>query len=190
MRKYELNHILITDVTSAEYISGFRSSNTFLLISLRKNILCTDFRYREAAIQFCRKNRKWRFVEIKGGNYSFLQELVKKNDRIGIQSDVVTLDQFDKIKKQLKKIKFIKLGEILSFIPAVKMGHEIRAMKRAASISDKAIRKLIPQIKTGMSEITVSGMLEELCRESGSEKPLFDTLVLFNYIIPFFYSRY
>ena len=103
LNKYDLNHILITDMTSAEYISGFRSSNTFLLISYRKNILCTDFRYRETALQFCRNNRKWHFVEIRGGNYSFLQELVKEKDRIGIQSDIITLDQFDKIKKQLKK---------------------------------------------------------------------------------------
>lgn len=179
LKEYDLNHILITDVTSAEYISGFRSSNIFLLISHRRNILCTDFRYREAAIQFCRKNRNWRFVEMKGGNYSFLQALLKKNDRVGIQSDVVTLDQFDKIRKQLKKTKFIKMGETLSFIPVVKMYHEIRAMQRAASIGDKAIMELIKQIKTGMSEITVSRMLEDLCRELGSEKPLFDTIVLF-----------
>lgn len=179
MKQHDLTHILITDVTSAEYISGFRSSNTILLVSHRENNLCTDFRYREAAIDFCRKNRNWRFVEIKDGSYSFLQALIKKNSRIGIQSDVVTLDQLDKLKKKLKKIKFIKLGDGLSFIPAVKMDHEIKAMQRAASISDKALRKLIKLIKTGMSEITVSRMLEDLCRDSGSEKILFNTIVLF-----------
>jgi len=179
LNKYNLTHILITDVTSAEYISGFRSSNTFLLISKHKNILCTDFRYREAALQFCRKKRNWHFLEIKGGSYSFLQTLLKKNDRVGIQSDVVTLDQFDKIRKLLKKTKLIKTGDELSVIPAVKTDYEIRAMQRAATIGDKAMKKLTSQIKAGMSEITVSRMLEELCRASGSEKPLFDTIVLF-----------
>ena len=177
--EYNLSHILITDVASAEYISGFRSSNTLLLLSPRSNTLFTDFRYKEAAKHFCRKNKRWRFVELKGSDYTFLRAFLKRNDRIGIQSDVVTVDQFDKLKKQLRNVKFIKLGDKLSFISIVKMKHEIKAMQRAASIGDKAITILIKKIKIGMTERLVSDMLENLCRENGSDKPPFETIVLF-----------
>ena len=177
--EYNLSHILITDAASAEYISGFRSSNTLLLISPGKNVLFTDFRYKEEARHFCSKNRRWRFAEIKDSDYSFLRSFIKRDDRIGIQSDVVTIDQCDKLKKQLKSVKILKLGDKLSFIPIVKMQHEIKSMQGAASIGDRAFALLLEKIKTGMTERMVSDTLENLCRENGSAKPPFETIVLF-----------
>lgn len=179
LKEYNLSHLLITDVISAEYISGFRSSNVFLLISTRRNILFTDFRYKDAAIQFCGRNSIWRFVEIKNSDFTFLQSFLKKNNRVGIQSDSITLDQFEQMKKQLKKVMFVKLGSKVSRVSIVKMKHEISAMQQAASIGDKAFGMLIRRIEIGMTEKEVANILENLCREYGSERPPFDTIVLF-----------
>ncbi len=179
LRDYHLSHILISDATHARYISGFKSSNVFLLISARKNILFTDFRYQSAAIQFCRKNPLWHFAEIKGRKFAFLKTCIKPQSRVGIQSDLITLDAFDQIKKQLKGIRLIKLRDALSFIPVVKLKHEIKCIQKAATIADRAYAKLLPQIKIGMSEKDVAGRLEELCRRCGSEQPSFETIVLF-----------
>lgn len=180
LKEYGLSHIFITDVIVAEYISGFHSSNVFLLISARRNTLFTDFRYQNAAGKFCNLNNIWHFVEIEGNDFKFLRAYLKKNSRVGIQSDTVTLDQFTQFKKELKSVKFIKLGNKISNISIVKMKHEISAMGRAASIADKAFNAFIRRIKIGMTEKTASNILEYLCSEYGSEKPSFDTIVLFS----------
>jgi Xaa-Pro aminopeptidase len=179
VRRYRLSHILISDVTQVQYISGFQSSNAFLLISARTSILFTDFRYQSVAAQFCRKNPLWRFVAIKSKDYSFLRPFLKNRSRVGIQSDSVTLDALDQMKKQLSGVRFIKLRDALSYIPAVKLRHEITAMRRAAAIGDKAFSALLSEVKIGMTEKEAAGRLEELCRMHGSERPSFETIVLF-----------
>jgi len=179
LREHHLSHILISDATLAQYISGFESSNIFLLISARKNILFTDFRYRSVAVQFCRKNPLWHFIEIKKRDFVFLKPYIKQQSRVGIQSDLITLDAFDQIKKQLKGMRLIKLHDALSFVPAVKLSYERKAMQKAATIADRAYAKLLSEIKIGMSEKEVASRLEELCRVYGSEQPSFDTIVLF-----------
>ncbi len=179
LREYQLSHILISDEHHARYISGFESSNVLLLISRRKNILFTDFRYQSVATQFCRKNPSWRFIEIRKKNFAFLKDHIKQQSRVGIQSDQITVDACDHLRKQLKGVRLIKLRDALSFIPAVKMNNEIKALQKAAAIADRAFLKLLPEIKTDMSEKEVARRLDELCRHYGSEKPSFDTIVLF-----------
>ncbi len=179
LRRYRLSHILVSDAVHARYISGFDSSNVYLLISARKNILFTDFRYRDIATQFCRRNQNWHFVEIKQKGFTFLRPYIKPQSRVGVQSDLLTLDAYDAIRKQLKGVRLVKLHDALSFIPAVKLSHERVAMQKAAAIADRAFAALLPEIRIGMSEKEVARRLEELCRKYGSERPSFDTIVLF-----------
>ncbi len=179
LKKKNLNYILISDIKDAEYISGFRSSNVFLLISLRQKILFTDFRYQDSAADFCAKHSIWRFVKISENDFSFLHSYIKRGSRLGVQSNTITIDQFDKLKKECLYTKFVKIGKEISDILTVKTTREIRAMQCAASIGDKAFETLVKKIKVGMTEREIACMLENLCRKFGSEKPSFDTIVLF-----------
>ncbi|MDR0330316.1 MAG: aminopeptidase P family N-terminal domain-containing protein, partial [Chitinispirillales bacterium] len=67
----ECTHVLVTDASDVAYISGFRSSNAALLIAPRQLDLFTDFRYKDAAIEFCRGS-KWKFTLITEQNFKFL----------------------------------------------------------------------------------------------------------------------
>ncbi len=179
LNRHDLSHILISDLIDIEYISGFKASNLTLLISSRKKILFTDFRYRDVAEKFCRKNTQWQFVEIKGKDYSFLKEFINGNNRVGIQANVLTIEEYDTLRKILKNVKLIKLGDEISEISTIKKKDEIRALQRAATIGDKSFSELITRVKAGMTEQCIADLLLTLCKKNGSEKPSFDPIVLF-----------
>ncbi len=179
LEEKKCTHILITDMIDCEYACGFHSSNVFLLISRSDNKLFTDFRYKEAARAFCRKNRQWRFIETDENGFSFLLSSCKKGSVIGIQSNCLSIDRFDEIKRRLHGIRFVKLRDAVTDLFISKSALEITSIKKAAAIGDRAYKRTLLKVKEGMTERHVALILEDECRRAGSEKPSFDTIVLF-----------
>ncbi|MCL2689725.1 MAG: aminopeptidase P family protein [Chitinispirillia bacterium] len=172
-------HLLITDTADVEYISGFRSSNATLLIGADTLQLFTDFRYKEAANEFCRTNKSWKFHLIEESNYKYLRAVIDTKSVIGIQSDTVTIDQFHELKRVLPKVKFVPMSNEISNVSIQKLDNEIESMKMAARIGDLALKALLPTIKISMTEIEAARNLENLCSKYGSLRPSFETIVLF-----------
>jgi Xaa-Pro aminopeptidase len=173
------SHFLISDVTDVEYISGFRSSNAAILMSKRRNLLLTDFRYKSAADLFCTQHPEWKFVLVKERFFSTISKYIPESSVLGFQSDYLTVDNFTELKKSLKKVKLQSVSKEISSLCLQKESHEIELMKRAANIGDKALTKLLSFIKPGVSEIEVARALEKYCSDFGSERPSFETIVLF-----------
>jgi Xaa-Pro aminopeptidase len=172
-------HILITDTVAVEYVCGFHSSSAFVVISLRKNLLFTDFRYKEAARAFCRYNPQWRFIETKENDFSILKGFCPERGVIGFQSTDLSVDRFDLLRRNLKKRRFVKLADSLANVFASKQEFEIGLMHEAARIGDAAFARVRAFLRPGITEKEAALFLEDECRKGGSEKPSFDTIVLF-----------
>jgi Xaa-Pro aminopeptidase len=179
IRSGQCTHILITDVVDVEYCCGFRASHALLLVSKSNALLCTDFRYRSVAQTLCKKNPEWTYVELPNKNFTALAEYCSAGSIVGIQSNVLTLDQYDRLKKALKKVTFIKVSAHIASVFVTKSETEIASIKKAAHIGDKGFSYILQQLKTGITESDVARLLDEQCRMLGSEKPSFDTMVLF-----------
>ncbi len=180
VKKGPITHFFFSDTIDAEYVSGFRSSNAYCIVSKSRNLLCSDFRYKEAAQTFCKKNPHWEFVEIRENDFSRLAKYFPSKSIIAYQSDAVTVDQFDYFKKAFGKGKrFVKMPAVAKTVLIPKEDDEIECMRRAAQAGDTAFTKLLSILKIGMTEKQAALALEEFCKENGSEKPSFDTIVLF-----------
>ncbi len=180
IREKRLSCIIISNPVSAEYISSFSASSVLLYISLRTLKVISDFRYREAGLSFCRRYPEWEFVQYNKDKFKKAGKLVsglKKS--IGIQSDSITLDEFERLKKYSRRSDFVKLKESVSSLYSVKGEQEIKSIKEAASIGDRAFDSFLKEISYGMTERDAAFLLEDLCRKYGSEKPSFGTIVLF-----------
>lgn len=171
--------LFVNDPVDVEYLSGFRSSNAFLLVSARDGVLFTDFRYQEAARKHCAVHPEWRFIIIKDSVFPFLGPEIPLRGSVGFQSDALTVDAFGKMKKALKRRRFVPLERLISDLSIVKSGAEIAAMKKAAAIADAALRRFCKQLEPGVSEKEAAAKLDRLCSNGGSEKPSFDTIMLF-----------
>ena len=179
LRLKKCSHILLTDSIDVEYLCGFRSSSVFAVLSARENILLSDFRYKEAALAFCATNPQWRFIQTTENDFSILRGLCPVGSVIGFESSEISVDRFDALRKKLNKRKFVKLTDSLENIFAIKEKFEINSMRKAAYIGDEALKRTLRYLKTGVSEKEIARRLEEECRACGSEKPSFDTIVLF-----------
>ena len=179
MAERQCTHALVTDPADVEYISGFRSSNATLLISPVRLDLFTDFRYMEAAKEFCRVEGKWRFTLIEESNFKFLKRKLRAEAVVGIQSDAVTMDQYHELKRVLPGTKLVPLSTEIAGISVRKLDREIADMAAAAAAGDRALEALLPHIKGSMTELELAHALENLCAENGSERPAFETIVLF-----------
>ena len=173
------SHLLISDTTDVEYVSGFKSSNVSAIISKRKNVLLSDFRYKSAADVFCGLNPEWKFVLVKERFLDVIGKYVPAGSILGYQSDFMTVDKYSELKKSLKNVKLKSVSTDIASLSLTKNDSEIDLMRRAAAIGDLALKKLQSFIKPGVTEIEVARKLEIYCNEGGSEKPSFDTIVLF-----------
>jgi Xaa-Pro aminopeptidase len=178
LEKESANWILLTDSISVEYLTGFTSSNCSILYSSSKKILFTDFRYAEAAIEVC-KDSIWEFVEISGGGDREIAQAIKVGQKVLFQSNYLTVDRFNSLKKRLSGVKLTPSGEDIDLIFSVKTADEIESLKKAAKIADISYKKFIEELSVGTSEKTAADRLDSICKEGGSSKPSFSTIVLF-----------
>jgi Xaa-Pro aminopeptidase len=92
---------------------------------------------------------------------------------------VLTIDQFGQLRRALTKVRFVKLPPSFSDILVPKTEHELRSMKQAAAIGDRAFFDMRRGLRIGMTETEAAHFIEDRSRKYGSEKPSFDTIVLF-----------
>jgi Xaa-Pro aminopeptidase len=171
--------MLITDVVDVNYVSGFSSSRALLLIGRKANHLYTDFRYREAADRFCMKNPEWKFSLIKDNEFSFLAGQLPPRCSVAVQSDVMTVDEYNRLRRAYPRVRFVPLSGEISDLASAKNRREIGLMRAAARIGDAAWRRFGARLKPGITEQEAAGILDGIGAKLGSEKPSFDTIVLF-----------
>lgn len=172
-------HGLITDPLDAHQISGFKSSNVYLLVSSRRQILFTDFRYREVAGRFVRLHPEWKFVEVKSTAFKTIAAHVPVGARVGYQSNLLPVDTMARLRAALKGSKLVRFGEKIAWLTVPKTASEVKAMAHAARIGDRALERVRAQLRLGISEAEIAGLLEEQCHLLGSKGPAFETIVLF-----------
>ena len=171
--------ILLSDLADIEYLAGFRSSNVYCVISRRRNFLCSDFRYRSAALAFCRRHREWKFLEIKENDFSFLRNSLGMPSVAGFQPDAISVGAFSRLRRACPGVRFARLPAAFEDIFVPKTRLEIGCMRRAAAIGDKVFGEMICRAQPGITERELAAFCEDRCRKHGSERPSFDTIVLF-----------
>ena len=93
-----------------------------------------------------------------------------KNPKIGIIGDnLLPVKTFNSIKNNLPEAKFVSCGEMLSEIRAIKSPAEIELMRKAASINDYVLSKIVNKCKVGMTEVEVAAEAEYLGRKMGAD---------------------
>lgn len=151
-----LTHLLITDLIDVEYLSGFRSSNALILISLKKNLLFSDFRYKEAAQLFCSKNPQWEFQIVKENLFNSICSFLPKGSVCGFQANDLTVEKYDELSASGKNVKFVKLSSEISELFLQKTSSEIASIRKAARIGDAAFENLLQRISEGTTEAALA----------------------------------
>ncbi len=171
-----INLLLISNPLNVRYLTGFTGSTGFCLIGQNVAVFFSDFRYRT---QYEKQvDKSFRFVE--GNNYlDLIVREVKGRGfrRLFFEDESFNFRNFTLMRKKLGKIKFLSSSGIVDSMRIIKDKKEISFIKEAAVVNSKALSELVPQIKSGVSEIDLSNFLESSMKKNGSERNAFDTIV-------------
>ncbi len=173
---YENSHadaLLIEQDFLRRYLTGFYSTDGYVVLTAEKCVLVVDSRYIEAA----QKAKLADCVEVVEGSYSAALELVKGHKNLGVPYPFINLARAEELKKE--GFSLSDCMDALKNAMLIKTERELKQIARACEIAEDAFLRLLPQIKERMCEREVAALLEYEMRALGAEGVSFDTIAAF-----------
>jgi Xaa-Pro aminopeptidase len=169
--------LIITKVANVSYITGFKGDDSWAVVTPKRTYLLTDSRFTEQAQKEC----DCEVIERKEGLAKTAAEILGDQKRISTVAveDCTPVNVFSMIKKQAARIgKIQKSSELVEGLREIKDRTEVLAIKRAAQVAVAAMGETIGEIRPGMTEGEVAGLLNLNMRKRGHRES-FETIVAF-----------
>jgi Xaa-Pro aminopeptidase len=161
--------LLVSNPCSVRYLTGFDSSNAYLLVDDERVQLFTDFRYVEAASEI----EGVELVEARRDTLGHLSELL--SGRTGFEADHLTYAGFERLAQG--EVELVPRRGLVGRLRAVKDDGELDTIRRAAAITTEAYERFADERFVGRTERELAWRLEELFHELGSDGPAFSVIV-------------
>ena len=176
LEKKRLDGILISHQPNIIYLTGFPSSDSYLLFTPRKNFFITDSRFYQKAHLF------FKDIDVVLTDKSIFNTIAKlarsqKVKRLGFEARSLDVAQYRQIKKYLGLVNFVSTQELIEQLRKIKKPQELTKIKKAINISALALRYARRIIRPGLSELEIAGELERFIRNRGSRTTAFETIV-------------
>ena len=174
--KKKIRLLLVTSPANVTYITGFLGADSWAAVAGGRVYLLTDSRYTEQAQKEC---PSCKIIKRTGLMADAVANLVKKlkSVRTVAVEDSVSVADFEQLKKTVKA-RFRTVAGIIEIVRSVKDESEIATVRSAVAISTKALAHTLPQIKPGVTESELAGMLDFQIRKLGATNS-FETIVAF-----------
>jgi Xaa-Pro aminopeptidase len=175
LEQRSLDLLLVTNLISVRYLTGFTGSNAMAVIGRDVRRFVTDFRYVEqAAIEvdgFDREQGPQDFVGALGDGWP------EGRLRVGFEDDDVTVRRHGRLREVIPdRIELVAAGGIVEGLRAVKEPGEVERIAAAAALADEVYGVLREQGLVGRTEREVALALEDEMRRRGAQ-PAFDSIV-------------
>ena len=176
----KIDAIFLTALENIRYLTNFSGSSAFLMITKDKGYLITDFRYKTVAED---EVKGYKVVIYKNSIIDEIERLTRKEkvSHLGIEKRSITLEQYQKLTKKLKKIKIIPTLNLVEGLRVIKGPVEIENIGIAIKRAEKAYKKINSNIKIGISEKEIALRLEYAIKSGGSDRLPFETIVASGY---------
>ena len=167
--------LLIKDRLLRRYLSGVDIAEGFLLYGTPK-IYFTDMRYFVAA------KKKLARTGYKAAAFNEFGDVARAAEENGIRTVYIdykttTLAEYEEYKKFFGNLR--DCSEILSHRRAVKSEKELKSIKKACSVAERAVKAAFGVLREGMTERELKKFVEDRMTALGAEEAAFDTIVAF-----------
>ena len=176
----EEENLLIIKNENIFYLTGFKGTAGWLLISDGKKYLFVDSRYSEYATKITHKTT---VVLVIGTYHDALAEFCKENkiNEISVAKNGLYLSDYENIITAMIN-NSIKVGISkvnIDNIREIKEKEEIKIIKENLNRAEKAMIKMLAFVKENIKENELAAELEYQMRKEGGDKTAFDTILLF-----------
>jgi len=172
-----LEGFLFSSQANVLYLSGFRSSNAYVLATKECFYLFTDPRYYERAKGTLMEG--WQAVLVKSPMQRTIKQTIKKLGikRVGYEEDRVSCA----FRKSLRSrdVQWVGFGNFLGKLRAIKSPEEIKIMKEGVLKADQIYRELLEFVKPGMTELDLRAFIVRRAFEMGAMGESFPAIVAF-----------
>ena len=178
LNENNIESFFISRPQNVRYVSKYTGEDSYLLITGSENFFITDPRYTEQAGQECpgytivnwREQGKTVAEAVK----NIIENLKLKN--FAFESDFVTHNLFNEFEKINSEA--IPLIGVIEKFRSVKTPEEIRNLRAACQISDRAFERIIKDIRVGVTEKELASRLQHYMVMEGSDtKPYGNILI-------------
>lgn len=170
--------LLVTHPANVRYLTGFTGSSGCALITRRRRLFFTDFRYRAQA---ARQVKKFQARIIPGSLLEGVcHYIVSRRISLGVLGfDAVHLSYHDYrlLRRLLKRAKLTDASGVTEELRQRKSRVETDCIKQASAIADEAFRKLCRIKVVGKTEREIAWILGTAMRAKGAEGMPFEIIV-------------
>ena len=173
-----LDALLVTGLANVRYLTGFSGSSALVLVTPRETLLVTDFRY---ATQVADEVGQLARVSVQPQSlWTGLWQLLGERTGVrlvGFESAQLLHRDFQRLLEAGARWQWRPTTDLVERLRERKDAAEIASITLAASMATHALDALLPQLRPGLSERAVAGMLEHALRDAGSEGFPFSSIV-------------
>ena len=171
--KKGLDGLVITKLPNVRYMSGFTGSEALILLCRDRVLFLTDFRYVEQAQGEC---KDLEIVERKKSPMKALGGLAKelRLKVLGFESEALSFAQYSELKGTARRL--IPVKGMVEEMREVKEGEEIHRLKEALRVAEGAFKKVLKDIRPGVTDKQIANRLEFNMKEAGAEGAAFNTI--------------
>lgn len=176
IRRENLDAFLFSSFSNVFYLSKFRSSNAFVILTQKEKYFITDSRYFDSAKE---KLKDFKVIKLeKGLNHlkEILVDLRLKN--VGFEKDKMTLSFYERLSTGIN-INFIGYEGFLNEFRMVKSQEEISIISQAVKKTDRVYKKILEEIPfyIGKPEVFLRQKIVNYFFEEGSTGESFPSIV-------------
>jgi Xaa-Pro aminopeptidase len=174
-----LDGLLLTSLPNIRYLTGFSGSSALVFVSTRGEVLLvTDFRYKtQAAAEVGDLARVT--VEAQSLWTGLWQQLPQLGqvEIVGFESPHMLHRDFERLLDQGARWQWRPTADLVEGLRERKDADEVAFIARAAAVATEALERTLAEVRAGLSELQVAGLLERNLREAGSERHPFPVIV-------------
>ena len=179
LKESELDGVLLTGEFNRFYGSGFHStgSDGVALVTRTENYYFTDSRYIEAA-EHQVSDAAIAMTETGRGYVTLLNEVIDRCGLkcLGFEDKAMTVSDYEQYREKLHA-SLKPASDLLDGQRRSKDGEEIQRLVSAQRIAERALNKILEELRPGLTEKEIAARLQYLMLSFGAEKMSFDPIV-------------
>ncbi len=177
MKDKGVDAVLVLDELNQHYLSGFAFTDGFLLITMNKAYLATDFRYYEMAINGADREFEILMPE---NRKEFIDKALSDDSatNVGFEGGFVSYETYKTYCERHPHLNFVNIGDMIEVQRQIKTPDELEKMQKAQDITDLAFKHIVSVLNPNMTEIEVAAELEYFMRKNGASALAFETIAV------------
>jgi Xaa-Pro aminopeptidase len=173
-----IDALVLTSLPNVRYLTGFSGSSAILLVTQRDLHFITDFRYDtqvrdevgDLATIRIEAQSLWTGLWNLGVTLSGIEV-------VGFESAHLLHRDFQRLLTDGTRWQWRPQLNMVEALRESKDAGEVALIRHAGEIATRALAKTLKEIRPGMSELNVAGILEHALRDEGSEEFPFSAIV-------------